>query len=764
MKNRDLVPSFIMSRNLLTSLVMAAGLCSCLGGDSSGTVSGLSMPGSMDLVTASGVASGGALTAPSIQSNFPPGSDFSTDFARAHVWDQSTEPLDMINDILVQLSQTCADKLVNQGPYLALIEVQERDGDSSPSSGNASSATNAVEYESWIVNSTRSSNTSPQSVRFWIEGEEEVDQNVSIDSTIHAKSEVTAEPDAQNPFGRFSLDYAMTVDGTDTMFQRGTLSAGPSGNGMAGFSFLGDTVNPNDGGDTQIAVETNAARTSGRARVRATDWNTGLPIQFLIAFDGNQFARKIAGQVQVFDRDRFRINTWGYNLYWAANGNGHSAGDRVQLESGFPFTFNYQGARSFGHVGYWGIWSSVSGLPANGAIVTRDQAGTPEQYTVVRAPGKLIHVEKVELPLADLDNATFEWWDWNSGSQFMIVYEHDAQSGIGTFSKIAEWNQLDSNWDDIDPAEALTINPGDWFGFWSRTLGGSISYLGGATSVTIQKQSYASADDTLFNGANSITLYGLTQCLKSAMTASQVEIGDIWLADAAPETPWEFTFSETTRGLTRNGARVGLMAGEVPTSGPFLGGMRSGPLSTTSPEQLGITEAWQMWNLDEFYFWETGHNDWNQFATVRNSTNDFVQFDAPLGFLYEHEQVNDANDSADFAGQTFWLEYGGPGQFWGIPQGEVDVDGDLVTDRWYPQFSLRDGTVVGANGEYVVRAIESELSMLPTIHPVPPSLLQALTAAAQLVLPTLAGWTNPVDHNIPTNLGAPKVVGGVLVN
>jgi len=247
------------------------------------------------------------------------------------------------------------------------------------------------------------------------------------------------------------------------------------------------------------------------------------------------------------------------------------------------------------------------------------------------------------------------------------------------------------------------------------------------------------------------------------MTAAQVEIGDIWLTEPLVSAPWTYSFERGSRMLTRNGARVALMPGEVPESGPFMWGMRSGPMTTTPPEQLGVTEPWEMWNLDEFYYWEAGHNDWNQFASVRNAQNELQTFDAPIGFLYQHEQGNDANDDDAFAGQTFWLDYGGAGQFWGIPHGEVDTDGDLEPDRWFPLFSLADGTVLGPNGKYVVKAIESELSMLPTLDPVPPALLQALTAAAQLVLPTLADWVNPVNSNVPTNLGEPRVVGGKLL-
>lgn len=745
-------------RNSYFALLCLAAGSSCLGGSSDGEVTGLSLPAGVDLVTVSGGA-GGTAVAAATNTNFPAGSDFATDRSRRYVWDQATEPLDIINDILSQLAQTCADKLVNQGPYLALIEVSEDDG----GGGNQSSAGNAVEYEPWIVDSSRSSASAPQLVQFWIQGEEEYENHQVIESVIHAFTTVTAEADAQNPFGQFSIDYAMTEGTLGEMFQRGTLSAGPASGNLAGFTFLADALDPQYGGDVQIAVETNAARTAGRARVRVEDEQTQQIVQYLIAFDGNHFARKIGNQVKAFDRDRFLTSSWAYNLYWGASGAGHAAGDRVELESGFPFTFTRQGRTEYGHVGYWGIWSPQPGLPAHGAVVTREHRnGEPQQqYTVVRAPGKLVHVQRVEVPLAEVDGAEFEYWEAND--RFLVVYEHDELNGWGVFERTALWLEQSQSWDPIEPPAGIPLMPGDWIGLWSRTLGGSVSYIGGDLEVTIQEESYVSGDDAIFGGGESLTLYGLTQCLKPALTAAQVEIGDVWYGDAQPDLPWVYTFTRNNRTLMRNGARVALLPGEVPDGGPFTWGMRSGPLTTTHPDDLGLSMPWDIWNVDEYYYWETGHNDWNQFATVRDGQGALQTFDAPIGFLYQHEQGNDVNGDDAFAGQTFWLEYGGPGQLWGIPYGEVDVDGDLLPDRWLPLFSLADGVVLGANDEYVAKAVESELVMLPTLDAIPPALLQALNAAAQLVLPTLAEWTDPVDPNVPTNLGEPRVVGGKLL-
>jgi hypothetical protein len=755
------MPVFTMIYKLFSLILLSSLLGSCLGSESDpgGEVAGLSLPDGMDLVTVAGDTNGSAVAA-ATNLNFSSQSDFRTDPARVRVWDEAVEPLEIINSILKSLGQTCAPKLVNQGPYIALVEMED-EGESSGGTGQSSGG-DSVEYEAWIVDSTRSSNNSPANVQVWIEGEEEFGQGQVMQSTIYAHSEITAEPGAEDPFGQFSLDFAMVNQANDRIFQRGTLATTETTNGLAGFTFQVDAPTQY-GGDTQINVLTTPDRTTGRARIRTTDWGTGDTFQYLVAFNQNYFARQRGSQVELFDRDRFRKNVWSYNLYWAADGNGHTAGQRVELESGFPFTYRSNGNTMYGHVGYWGIWSPEPGLPVSGATIQRETDDGIVEYSVRRAPGRLIHVQRIDLGLAELDGESLEWWDWNTGTQYLVSYTHDELDGIGDFHKTATWNQMTSSWEDLGAPELIVINAGEWYGFWSRTLGGNVQYVGGELSAKIFTQTFVSGDDSIFNGAESLTLYGVTQCLKAGMFAAEVEAGDVYLPEVAFDAAYEFSFERSTRTLRYGGPRVGLLSGEVPASGPFVWGMRTGPLTTEDPDTLGLVNSWDIWNLADYYVYETGANEWNQYALVLDEAGDAVQFDAPLQFLYTHETANDANADPAFDGLATMLDYGGPGMLWGIPHEEVDLDGDLQPDRWLPLFSLADGTILGPNGEYVAKAIDSELNMLESASPMPSALQALLNQAAGMILPNLSSWTNPVTATIPSDLGEPRVVGGVLV-
>ncbi len=713
----------------------------------------------MDLVTAGGDASGSALPG-ATNLNFPPQSDFATDPARVRVWDEAVEPLEIINSILKSIGQTCAPKLVNQGPYIALVEMEDDSGDSGGTGQSAGSE--SVEYESWTVDSTRASNNSPAHVQVWIAGEEEYGPGQVIQSTIYAHSKITAEPGADDPFGQFALDFAMVNDDTGKIFQRGTLATAETASGLAGFTFQSDAP-VQFGGDTQINVLTTPDRSTGRARIRTTDWNTGDAFQYLVAFNEDYFARQRGNQVELFDRDRYRKNVWSYNLYWAEDGAGHTAGERVQLESGFPFTFRSNGATLYGHVGYWGIWSPEAGLPVDGTPILRDTADGPASYTVRRAPGRLIRVQRLDLPLAEMDGESLEWWDWSTGEQYLVGYVHDGLDGVGDFFKTAVWNSGSMSWEDLGAPEQLLINAGEWYGFWSRALGGNVQYVGGETAVKVFAQTFVSGDDSIFGGAEALTLYGVTQCLKAGLTAAEAEAGDVYLPEVAFDAAYEFSFERSTRTLRHGGPRVGLLSGEIPASGPFTWGMRTGPLTTEDPDTLGLVNAWDIWNLEEYYVYETGANDWNHYAMVLDDTGAAVHFDAPIQFLYTHETAHDANGDPAFNGVQLMLDYGGPGMLWGIPHDEIDLDGDLQPDRWLPQFSLADGVILGPHGEYVVKAVDSELNMLESLDAMPAALLALLNQAAGMTLPNLSAWTNPITDTIPSDLGEPRVVGGVLV-
>jgi len=760
----NMIPRFQLLASLGAATLL---LASCGGGSNAvagGAIEGLTMPDGMDLVdvdagSANNAVTAGASVSPAV--NFGASTDYNTDEVSAHMWDVTTEPLNTINDILKSIAQTRADQFVNSGPYVALVETVGGDDGGQAASGQ-SSAGNATELETWLVNSTRASSAADHITRVWIDQEDDFGGGSPIQNTIFARANVSKAPTTANPNGQFKLDFGMVLTSDDSLMSRGTLATTPAASGKLGFTFMQEDTSGMFGDDTRVAVETSTDKTTGIAHITAPDWMNGGNLEFSVAYDADYYLRSDGTTTKLLDRNAFDRNIWGYNLYYATDGTGHTAGERVQMNGGFPFTYTSNSQTEFGWADYWGIWTpNPSDLPT-GATVTRELDGASVDYTVLRAPGKLIRVEKQVLPLVEMDGDTFEWWDWQTGSQFLIQYTHVLNS-VGTFAKIAQRDQ-DWNWVDLNPAQNLTINAGEWYGFWSEGLGGNLDYVGGETDMTARTQTYVSGDDAIFNGGTALTLYALTQPLRAGMTANQVNLDDVFMTEAVDvNTPYSYSFEKTGRTLQYNSVDVGLLPGEVPTQGNFMWGMQSGPMSTATPASLGLTNVWDMWGLDEYYVYETGVNDWNQYAALLDGQGAAVTFDSPLTFFYTHATANDADGDAGHDGDKFMLSYGGERNLWGIPGEDVDTDGDGSPDRWFPVISLKDGTLVGPTGtEYVVKAVDMELFMQVSADTIPSTLQSALTTAGNLALPTLNAWTDPTTVAAPTVTDKPKVVAGEI--
>lgn len=727
-----------------------------------GSIEGLSMPDSMDLVgieaetAGSSIAAGASINPAAV---FSSTSDYNTDEVHAYMWDETTEPLAIINEILTAVGQTRADYFVNTGPYLALVEEVGGDGDSGGDAAGQSSSGNATVLEPWILNSTRASTTAPQVVRFWITDEEADGPAGTMSQTIFGRATISEEPTDANPYGDFHLNFGMVNNSDDALTTKGSLSTTTPTGGALGFTFMMEDLTGFGGDDTRVAVETSIDQTTGVAHMEVPDHEGGGTIDYTLAYNSDYFLRSDGTDTELLDRTDFVRNTWGYNLYYAEDDtDGHTAGQRVDIEGGFPFVFDNSGTTEFGWVDYWGIWSSNPAALTDGTSVTREGSTTP--FTVLRAPGKLIKVTKRSITLAELDGEAFEYWDWTTGDQYLVQYTHAG----AVFTKIAERDTDSWEWEDLTPTEALTINPDEYYGFWSQALGGSLDFIGGDTAMTVREQNYVSGDDTIFSGGTSLTLYAMAEALRPGMTAGDVELGSIYKPEILdPNDAYEYTFLKDGRTLQFGGVDVGLLPGEVPEEGFYTWGMNSGPMSAVDPVTLGITDPWEMYNLDEYYYYETGHNEWNQYATLLDSLSAPVSFDNPISFFYTHTTANDADDSAEHDGKKVFLTYGGERNLWGIPGHEADTDGDGNGDRWYPLFSIKDGAIMGPDGtEYVIKAVEMELFMQVSADAIPTALQTALTNAGTLTLPTLADWVNPTSVAQPTVTDEPAVVAGVI--
>lgn len=764
---------------LLPLAAALAFLAGCGGGGSSsgGTVLGLSVANQMSVITVDGGGATGPVTsgASADTSGFAADANYFLDERHSHVYDSSLETVSTVNMILCDMAQTAYAQMVNFGPYLALVDEArcEAGGDSSSSGSSTgqSSGANSGAPSLWTIDSTRASNSSPETVQIWLPSNGPGDMPV----TINVKLTITESSSLTNPFGVFNLDFAGIPQGgslsSPAMF--GNLHSLDVASGFMGFSFFQQQGNPSvaqQPGQHAEIVQSNvnmfADQTQGVAYIRRQyrenfgQGDSGLQIEeYKIAFDlTNVLRQKDSDAAVCLSRTTYNSRTWRYNLYDATNG------ARVELNSGFGFRTQ---AGDFGWMGYYGMWVQPGVTVANGDTVTRDTFGqaTPQAYTVLTAPGKLIRNTKQTLALSAIVGMNFNWYhdsdpmDGLPGQQFRVQYD-------GTnWIEVASWDDSSHTWIDLGSPVVIDTAVEGFLGMYCESLGGPSTYVDGDSTITYYQREFVNGADAAFSGGTQIDIYGYFNCLRGGITTSEANIGDIFLPPSQDVSlPYHYVFSQADLTLyydvNGDGSSLvpaGLASGETITSGPNMWGMQSGSMLT---DYSGLTSPFEAWNQPVFYTYETGPNSWNQYAALIDSNGVCVTFDPPIQFTYMHETLNDANNDATYDGMHYQLNYGGPGNLFGIPSAQVDTDGDGNPDRFYPLFTIADGILMGPTGtEYVVRSMEQELTL--ALDPGNCGALDVGTVG-DLPLPTAADYTAPDIGAPPVVTDPPAVIEGVV--
>jgi hypothetical protein len=340
----------------------------------------------------------------------------------------------------------------------------------------------------------------------------------------------------------------------------------------------------------------------------------------------------------------------------------------------------------------------------------------------------LIKYTANKAPLTELAGVQFHYWDEDAEGegydQWIIEYIDGFFKYVGGIS-----------WSDRGPPEIETFAPetialdeGESLHLWSQQLGGSVIYRGGDSFIIYNTEEVVSTLEA------DLTFSCYDRCTKSGLSSSDLSSPD-W--DAPYTSPFQESMGGTPTPVTyrfdKDEMKLYKVVGGVETaviyptgveSETHQWGIRSGHLveSTEVP-----ADPYDIYNPDEvevFYEWEIGPNNWNKVIQVVATSNGAVQtFDKPIEFSYTHSETNDRGDDDTYAGQRFLLSYQGDGQLHGIPfeakvkdeEGKEREEGEEIGDdhhvRWYPQFNLNDGTILGATNQYVVKAIDIEQMM-----------------------------------------------------
>src|SRR5688572_20857247 len=142
-----------------------------------------------------------------------PGEDspYRTDLQTSYVQDATSSGIGEVNTIACIMAAMRPDALVNEGPYIALIDKNKCSSDKQSSSGSdaaSEGAQGAASYVTATVNSTRESNDDPMIVNSWLELDDE-----GMHTTVYIHIAATEAPTPANPYGVFRLDFCGRADG-----------------------------------------------------------------------------------------------------------------------------------------------------------------------------------------------------------------------------------------------------------------------------------------------------------------------------------------------------------------------------------------------------------------------------------------------------------------------------------------------------------------------------------------------------------------------
>jgi hypothetical protein len=763
------------ARRIAGALVSAAFLAAsaCSPSHANESVSGLSAPPTVAVVTTvppptilSLATHGSGADVRAQNGRFPATADFCTDPVNTVVFDRASDDLKFVNDLLCLLGQTQYAKLVNRGLYLAQIDQFTC---KPPAVVNAVGQTRG--FEDWLVASSRR-RFEPQHVSLWVPTHDDGPGLVPL--TVFASLDVTSPPSAANPFGLFTMNFAGTlVGGTPDVAQHcGQLVTRAPFNGRIGYDLFflrGDLAKLPVVGDhhelLQVDVDLAADQLSGVAHSKKQQ-RDNLPVvgdtgvvttDSRVAFDANAIVRsQNGGPTVTTSRTAFTIDELRYNLYDA------KTGDRVALNTGAVVELvNGQD----GFLDYYGLYVPPGATAKDGDVVHLVVNGVvdPNPLILRVAPGRLVENTRHSTLLISAVNEVFEWDEPFLPSGIGPNRYHLVCNGAN-FTAFEQFDFAQGVWKALANPFVVNVTTYGVLQMRSARFGGNVNYVDNATDVVWYTQRLVSGDPTIFPPASggTLTLFAYFGGLQPSVTSTQANLGDVYFANSILSQPYTYQFHQTDLTLyydnQGNLQPAGLGTGQAPTSGPFVGGMRSGPLVTTT---AGFNRPEDVFLQPVVYTYETGANLWNEFTGLADpNKGTFLVFGQPLQFVYSHFGFNDANGDNAFDGQVYLLEYRGDGELHGIPTKTVDTDGDGTPDHDVPIFNILDGVLLGPNGnDFACKAVDVEL--MPTTLASPPP---GLDPAAADALPLLDGstYTTPSIGPVPKVSAPPAVVGGTI--
>jgi hypothetical protein len=611
----------------------------------------------------------------------------------------------------------------------------------------------------------------------------------------------TEAPSSANAYGVFRLDFCGKAEGMSGCPSNGYLEGTTNG-----LNFYELDSDGNGGGETTAMRLATASAAGGSGRLVRASQNG--PAAFTFAYDSSLFRRADDNTDQCFTRDATDPDTgmsvWRYGLYDA------NTGARVNRNSGFPIDITSNGTTYHGYLGYFGVYVPFEAQSAlqNGSTVEKvEYSGnnaTRTSYSVVKADGKLIKYTRHTRSLHSMDKIHFNTFVGMEGSNLFAGAQPNSQYELfwddarGTFVVTAQMmcDQNGCQSQDLQTPQDVAVS------FWSNRGGvqGYSQSLGGEVFVNLQGvsgtvdsnavQVVFRSQDLVYPADLPANLYCVQNCPSAASLSAFFTGGgnSPFVASSVNNfqpTPANQVIAYTTDAASvtlRDDSNAAVTFADRDAFGShpeFSGGVRTGRLFT----QLSDAECslgsgtycdFKVNDAEVYYQWETGANNWNQFAAVKDSTGAFVTFDPPLPLAYT---VPTGTQYGQYAGKSIVLQYNGFGDLQGIPGTCVSmltnapVNCNSQGARYVPSFAIpfdeTKGLVTSIDGQttYLVKWLDREIRFAQ--KPLSTCSTAGLALPSNVVLPTADNLKDPSDSSSsvyigvkPTVTAAPRVIHG----
>jgi hypothetical protein len=689
-----------------------------------------------------------------------PGTDY-TGLQKRSWTEDMADALVLVNEILDVVNDTGYSHMVNEGPYVALVNTPGDDGENQNQGGGATGASNSEQLAEMIVDVLRDDNESPMYVKFWLDEE---NGPGDMPQRIKGRFEVTEGVSETYPMGMMTAYIMGTplVDGEESGEPSMKIAMDISSeNGQAIVEFVEFDTFSEQGFDLEMnsamRVVADADFVTGVAFIseREPDWDSHMTwetdgVQYedydmLVAFDNDYVKVEEDGEIAVFDKNELDHEVHRYKVF-------DSDGNSVDLTSGFPIRF--KDTSIFGYVGYYGMWAPENAPGEDGTRVIRE--GTEEEYEVVQKPGKLIKHARQTIALEKLDGVELSYYNGESGSDYVITW-----NGVSDFLIIGYRNE-DTNWntqyyENTHELYHAVVELNEWDGAWCDSLQTWLPlgqlFVGGITPSNATILTFH-AQKTMVPGTDTFptTLYHFGPGIN--------------------ENDWEYDWENAAVSIYTYDTANLVLRDEDGNIVQYTGqdwGRELMPMTTQ--------EVQDPWTEDVYYSWMSGNDEWCRLTVLRDPmTEEYLAFDAPLRMTYTHETGFDWNfDAADpNDGRIFSLEFDGF---------EVQMPWiyDPEEDEYMPLLNLRDShdsgiQLTGEDGNtYLIKGWEEELIMakvpeaewdaaihalaLPTPEEIgQPSIGDTMDVEMETIFGDTAAWVLPANVAVAVIKG--ELVGG----